>query len=262
MEEKKPPEVSHAKAPRRKEREVFAPLRLCVRFFCSASFVLCFALIVRFGVLLLTPGALQNDPDDYRRLAENLVENRTFGCWTQPTAFRPPLYPLVLTGCIVLGTHDGTTVILAMTALHVLLGVATVGLVFLLAQTVGIRSARCRHGRASGHLRPDSAGQFVARNDRDAGDISYNGGTACADLGRTTANKRHDHRWPPASLTTLDSGNRTGTGRALSSRVPALGTRHRRRAVVASLQTLQRGQSHFRQPRLRRGARENRDSPQ
>ena len=35
--------------------------------------VLLLALLIRGGVLLLTPGALAADPDGYRRLAENLV---------------------------------------------------------------------------------------------------------------------------------------------------------------------------------------------
>ena len=51
--------VSRKGARAQRTGKSFAPLRLCVRFFCSASFVLCFALIVRCGVLLLTPGAAE-----------------------------------------------------------------------------------------------------------------------------------------------------------------------------------------------------------
>ncbi len=92
--------------------------------------VLLFTFVVRGGVLLLTPDALTRDTDDYRRLAENLVEHGTFGRGDTPTAFRPPLYPLLLTGCVALG--DGSRV--AISLLHVLLGVATVAMVFLLGR--------------------------------------------------------------------------------------------------------------------------------
>ena len=36
-------------------------------------------MLIRGGVLLLTPDALREDPDGYRRLAENLVAHGTFG---------------------------------------------------------------------------------------------------------------------------------------------------------------------------------------
>jgi hypothetical protein len=128
----------HAKAQGRKGGEVSAPLRLCASFCCNAGFVLCFALLIRCGVLWLTPDALQNDPDDYLRLATNLVEHGTFGSGGAPAAYRPPLYPMVLTGCVLVGAHDSATVIVAMMMLHVLLGVATVGLVFLLGRWWGL----------------------------------------------------------------------------------------------------------------------------
>jgi len=96
--------------------------------------VLLFAFAVRAGVLLLTPDALTRDTDDYRRLAENLVEYGTFGHNNTPTAFRPPLYPLLLTGCVASGDHGR----MAIGLLHVLLGVATVAMVFLLGRWWGL----------------------------------------------------------------------------------------------------------------------------
>lgn len=80
------------------------------------------------------PGALMNDPDGYRRLAENLIAHGTFGEGDTPTAYRPPLYPLMLTGCVALGEHARV----AIGVLHVLLGVATVGLVLLLGRWWGL----------------------------------------------------------------------------------------------------------------------------
>jgi hypothetical protein len=94
------------------------------------SLVLLSAVAIRVAVLLLTPNALQDDPDGYRRLAANLVEHGTFGTGDVPTAFRPPLYPLLLTGCVALGDHSRT----AIAALHVVLGVATVALVLVLGR--------------------------------------------------------------------------------------------------------------------------------
>jgi hypothetical protein len=122
------------------------PLRLVSVFFLPCSpclrgalpvvffFVLLFALLMRSGILLATPGALVDDPDGYRRLAENLVEHGTLGAGQTPTAFRPPLYPLLLTGCAALGAHARV----AIGVLHVSLGVATVGLVFVLARWWGL----------------------------------------------------------------------------------------------------------------------------
>ena len=128
----------HAKAQGRKGGEIFAPLRLCASFCFNPAFVLCFALLIRCGVLWLTPDALQNDPDDYLRLATNLVDYGTFGSGRVPTAYRPPLYPMVLTGCVLVGAHDSATVIVAVMILHVLLGAATVGLTYLLGRCWGL----------------------------------------------------------------------------------------------------------------------------
>ncbi|MCD4726986.1 MAG: hypothetical protein K8R46_04960 [Pirellulales bacterium] len=91
-------------------------------------------LLVRGGVLLCTPDALTADTDDYRRLAENLVKHGTFGHGATPTAFRPPLYPILLTGCVVAGDYCR----LAIGVLHVILGTATVGLVFVLGSWWGL----------------------------------------------------------------------------------------------------------------------------
>ncbi len=87
-------------------------------------------LAVRTGVLLLTPDALAADPDGYRYLAENLLRHGTLGHELQPTAYRPPLYPLALLPCVAMGPAARA----AIGALHVLLGLATVLLVFRLAR--------------------------------------------------------------------------------------------------------------------------------
>ncbi len=96
--------------------------------------LLLLTLLIRGGVLLCTPDALTADTDDYRRLAENLVEHGTFGRGATPTAFRPPLYPILLTGCVAAGDYCR----LAIGLLHVILGTAAVGLVFVLGSWWGL----------------------------------------------------------------------------------------------------------------------------
>jgi hypothetical protein len=96
--------------------------------------MLLFALLIRGGVLLISPAAFTADTDGYRHLAENLVEHGTFGTGETPTAYRPPLYPLLLTPCVALGEY-GRTVI---GALHVALGLGTVGLIWLLGRWCGL----------------------------------------------------------------------------------------------------------------------------
>ena len=131
--------------------------------------VLLLALLVRGGALLATPDALRSDPDGYRRLAENLVAHGTYGTQPSsplplgdkkhasplplgdekhlsplplgegqgegvPTAYRPPLYPLLLAGCVALGDYGRP----AIGVLHVALGVATVSLVLVLGRQRGL----------------------------------------------------------------------------------------------------------------------------
>ena len=103
----------------------------------AALAVLVFALLVRGGFLLATLGALTTDPDGYRQLAENIVEHGTFGVDRTPTAYRPPLYPLLLAGCAAMGDNGRVAIGL----LHVLLGVGTVVLVWRLGASAGLSSS-------------------------------------------------------------------------------------------------------------------------
>jgi len=98
--------------------------------------LLLLALVVRVGVLFVVPGALAGDPDGYRALAENLWEHGTLGEGTQPTAYRPPLYPMLLLPCVALG--KGAVATWAIGVLHVMLGVGTVGLVWWLGRRCGL----------------------------------------------------------------------------------------------------------------------------
>src|SRR5262245_10116997 len=101
--------------------------------------LLVLTLLVRGGVLWAMRGNLEQDPDVYREIAENLLRHGEFargkasengpGEVITPTAYRPPLYPVVLSN---LATADGQHVSLSkVAALHLALGVATVWLTWL-----------------------------------------------------------------------------------------------------------------------------------
>ena len=93
-----------------------------------------FTLLVRGGVLVLNTGSMARDPDGYRYLAENLLERGEYGYGHVATAYRPPLYPLMLTPCVALGPMSN----LAIAALHLVLGLATVWLVYRLGYLWGL----------------------------------------------------------------------------------------------------------------------------
>ncbi|MGI5831264.1 MAG: ArnT family glycosyltransferase [Thermoguttaceae bacterium] len=57
-------------------------------------FVLAF--VIRGTVVLVKMDSFDADPDNYRALAENLRNNAVFGDGETPTAYRPPLYPVIL----------------------------------------------------------------------------------------------------------------------------------------------------------------------
>lgn len=116
--------------------------------------LLVFTLVVRGGVLWAMRGNLQQDPDAYREIAENLLQHGEFALGKPvaegvfypptPTAYRPPLYPIVLSN---LPTADRDYVSLPKVAvLHLLLGVATVWLTWLTARRLltGIRGPEAR----------------------------------------------------------------------------------------------------------------------
>ncbi|MCY2989129.1 MAG: glycosyltransferase family 39 protein [Planctomycetota bacterium] len=103
--------------------------------------LLALAVAIRGGLLWGETDRLQADPDSYRQLALAVQDHGVFGYpagptdssegqTIRPTAYRPPLYPLVLT-MVGWGTHvsPGSVAIL-----HLLLGVATVDLIYVLGR--------------------------------------------------------------------------------------------------------------------------------
>ncbi|HEX3725992.1 MAG TPA: glycosyltransferase family 39 protein, partial [Pirellulales bacterium] len=100
--------------------------------------LICAALVIRGGYILSTADELRRDPDHYAEIARHLHDRQAFALGDpdgQPTAYRPPLYPLVLSVFEGLGKP-----LLARAVLHVALGVATVWLAWRLALRWGLSS--------------------------------------------------------------------------------------------------------------------------
>jgi len=111
----------------------------------QVALLLALASVLRAAVLWTAWDDLDRDIDGYRELAVNLRQAGVFG-WTDPhvssrvraTAFRPPLYPLVLSLFVV----DGQLSPASVAILHLTVGVATI----VLAHAVAVR---CGLGRWS-----------------------------------------------------------------------------------------------------------------
>lgn len=118
--------------------------RLSPRTFWLGLALVMLAGLLRGGWLAGAGDIFRDDPDTYRQLARNLLTDGVFGYRVpdaatgrpalQPTAYRPPLYPLLLAA---VGWTDFVGSI-SVGVLHGVLGVATVLLVFSLAQAWGL----------------------------------------------------------------------------------------------------------------------------
>ncbi|MBX6316456.1 MAG: dolichyl-phosphate-mannose-protein mannosyltransferase, partial [Isosphaeraceae bacterium] len=95
--------------------------------------VLALAIAARLAVMVPAAGRPLGDPDNYLPLARALAEGRGFTLDGRPTAYRPPLYPLVLAPLIGLGRYVG----LGILALHLALGLGTVALTALAVRRWG-----------------------------------------------------------------------------------------------------------------------------
>jgi hypothetical protein len=132
--------------------------------------VLLFTALLRGGVLWVMRDNLKEDRDAYREIAENLATYRVFGLGKdgqpRPTAYRPPLYPVILAKL----AGEGLAVTpLRVAMLHWLLGMATVGLTWLVAgqmarfEDSGVQSGVSATRSSSGHtLLPVVASLLVA----------------------------------------------------------------------------------------------------
>lgn len=95
-------------------------------------------LLTRGAVLLSTPGRLV-DPDNYLPLARALAEGRGFVINGRPTAYRPPLYPIVLAPLTLV---PGEYLDPGVAGLHLVLGGATVALTAWTARRWGLSRGR------------------------------------------------------------------------------------------------------------------------
>lgn len=98
---------------------------------CGVAIV---ALLVRGAILIASFDQFQGDPDAYRAIAETLGRTGVYGLTSPsgdviPTAFRPPLYPLILSW----GVRDGHLTDGIVAVLHLLLGVVTAVFTYLAA---------------------------------------------------------------------------------------------------------------------------------
>jgi 4-amino-4-deoxy-L-arabinose transferase-like glycosyltransferase len=106
------------------------------------------ALAIRGGALWALRGNLQADPDGYRALAENVLAEGVFGRFlpldvhahgtsTLPTAYRPPLYPLLLSAL----NERGVVSLTAVALWHVILGLLTVAITYRIATLWNLHGA-------------------------------------------------------------------------------------------------------------------------
>lgn len=103
----------------------------------TCLWIVCFAVLFRGAVSLAFLDHLRADPDAYRAIAETLGRSGVFGLTTPggevvATAFRPPLYPTVLSWSVV----DGNLKELPIALLHTILGGLTAACTYLASRAV------------------------------------------------------------------------------------------------------------------------------
>jgi len=102
--------------------------------------VLVVAAVIRLTVAVIGFERLKDDPDSYRALAETLARTGVYARpdpvdgQFYPTAYRPPLYPLLLAG---FATSEGVPRV-AIATLHLLLGLGTVAVALRMGQRLGL----------------------------------------------------------------------------------------------------------------------------
>jgi 4-amino-4-deoxy-L-arabinose transferase-like glycosyltransferase len=91
------------------------------------------------AVVMVRGGNLFEDPDNYLPLAQSIAAGEGFQLNGRPTAYRPPLYPIMLAPLVSLGSEPA---MLLITALHLGLGAGTVWMTALAAKGSGLSPAR------------------------------------------------------------------------------------------------------------------------
>jgi hypothetical protein len=127
------------------------------------AWIVVIASVVRGAALFVNQSQLTADPDAYREIARGLTVCKTFGivsfdpttrlATASPTAFRPPLYPWLLSWFT---NADGTLSNEAVACLHLFLGVFTVAMTYLVARRMLVRQA-AKNASVTGELAANSA---------------------------------------------------------------------------------------------------------
>jgi 4-amino-4-deoxy-L-arabinose transferase-like glycosyltransferase len=86
-----------------------------------AAAVAAIAVVARLGLALPRLGSAPDDPDNYLPLAASLAEGRGLSFGGRPTAYRPPLYPMLLAP-LVAAFGEGPRLAAAAIALNAMLG--------------------------------------------------------------------------------------------------------------------------------------------
>lgn len=126
---------------------------VAIRNWRHFALIVLIASVARGGVLLVTHDSLSADPDAYRRIAHCVAIHGTFGLTREkagetvngesvatPTAFRPPLYPWLLSW---LADGNGNVANFAVALVHWILGTATAAGTYLVARNL-LRDQDCR----------------------------------------------------------------------------------------------------------------------
>ncbi len=102
--------------------------------------VIALGLLARLAVILPWLDAPPDDPDNYLPLAATLAEGRGLQIHDRPTAYRPPLYPIVLAPVVAIVPPGG--LVAAVGFLHLAFGAATIGLTERAAARWGLSDRR------------------------------------------------------------------------------------------------------------------------
>jgi hypothetical protein len=95
--------------------------------------------VVLRAAMMARGGSVFEDPDNYLPLAKTLAAGEGFQVKGRPTAYRPPLYPLLLAPLTLLGNEPPSLLI---AVLHLGLGAGTVWLTALAAKGSGLSAVR------------------------------------------------------------------------------------------------------------------------
>ena len=150
------------------------------------------AVALRVAVMAWRPGAF-DDPDNYLPLAQSLAKGEGFVLNGRATAYRPPLYPLMLAPLV---SRTGNMSYPGIALLHLALGAGTVWLTAMAARGFGLSRGRSLFCGLHRRLRSRSGVAKPVGDDRDTDGLSA-GTRVCWLLRPWTGG---DRRWVAPAL--------------------------------------------------------------